>query len=97
MIYFELNCLAVWPSSSGNGICGISIHQKSEFSVKYFFLDFESSTKHNFTYGICDHCHVEYWPDIKTGNHTPIIFATELPLQDALTKVKKLVRINVYV
>jgi hypothetical protein len=41
-------------------------------------------SQYNFTYGTCDYCPGEYWPDNKTGNHTLIIFATEQPLADAL-------------
>jgi hypothetical protein len=43
------------------------------------------------------YCPGKYWPDNKTGNHTLIIFATEQPLSDALVKLKKLVKDNVYV
>jgi len=42
-------------------------------------------------------CPGKYWPDNKTGNHTLIIFATEQPLSDALIKLKKMVRDNVYI
>jgi hypothetical protein len=54
-------------------------------------------SEYNFTYGTCDYCPGEYWLDNKTGNHTLIIFATEQPLPDALVKLRKLVRDNVYV
>jgi hypothetical protein len=60
-------------------------------------IGFRILSEYNFTYAACDYCPGEYWPDNKTGNHTLIIFATEQPLADALAKLKKLVRDNVYV
>jgi hypothetical protein len=71
-------------------------------SLEYYRTEFPKNrfrilSQYNFTYGTCDYRPGEYWPDNKTGNHTLIIFATEQPLADALFKLKKLVKDNVYV
>jgi hypothetical protein len=71
-------------------------------SLDYYRTEFPKNgfrilNQYNFTYGTCEYCHGEYCPDNKTGNHTLIIFATEQPLADALFKLKKLVKDNVYV
>jgi hypothetical protein len=71
-------------------------------SLQYYRTEFPKNgfrilSEYNFTYAACDYCPGEYWPDNKTGNHTLIIFATEQPLPDALAKLRKLVRDNVYV
>jgi hypothetical protein len=71
-------------------------------SLQYYRAEFPKNgfrilSEYNFTYAACDYCPGEYWPDNKTGSHTLIIFATEQPLPDALAKLRKLVRDNVYV
>jgi hypothetical protein len=71
-------------------------------SLQYYRTEFPKNgfrilSEYNFTYAACDYCPGEYWPDNKTGNHTLIIFATEQPLSDAIDKLKKLVKDNVYV
>lgn len=71
-------------------------------SLQYYRTEFPKNgfrilSEYNFTYAACDYCPGEYWPDNKTGNHTLIIFASEQPLPDALAKLRKLVRDNVYV
>jgi hypothetical protein len=71
-------------------------------SLQYYRAEFPKNgfqilSEYNFTYAACDYCPGEYWPDNKTGNHTLIIFATEQPLSDAINKLSKLVRENVYV
>jgi hypothetical protein len=71
-------------------------------SLQYYRTEFPKNgfrilSEYNFTYAVCDYCPGDYWPDNKTGNHTLIIFATEQPLPDALVKLRKLVRDNVYV
>jgi hypothetical protein len=71
-------------------------------SLQYYRTEFPKNgfqilSEYNFTYAACDYCPGEYWPDNKTGNHTLIIFATEQPVSDALAKLRKLVRDNVYV
>jgi hypothetical protein len=71
-------------------------------SLQYYRVEFPKNGfqilgEYNFTYAACDYCPGEYWPDNKTGDHTLIIFATDQPLRDALDKLRKLVRDNVYV
>jgi hypothetical protein len=71
-------------------------------SLQYYRAEFPKNGfqilgEYNFTYAACDYCPGEYWPDNKTGDHTLIIFATDQPLPDALDKLRKLVRDNVYV
>jgi hypothetical protein len=67
------------------------------FIVDTNILRFILTPQYNFTYAACDYCPGEYWPDNKTGNHTLIIFATEQSIPDALVKLRKLVKDNVYV
>jgi hypothetical protein len=71
-------------------------------SLQYYRTEFPKNgfrilSEYSFTYAACDYCPGEYWPDNKTGNHTLIIFETEQPLTDALVKLTKLVKDNVYV
>lgn len=71
-------------------------------SLQYYRTEFPKNgfrivSEYNFTYAACDYCHGKYWPDNKTGNHTLIIFVTEQPLPDALAKLKKMIRDNVYI
>ena len=71
-------------------------------SLQYYKAEFPKNgfqilSEYNFTYAACDYCPGEYWPDNKSGDHALIIFATEQQLPDALEKLKKLVKDNVYV
>lgn len=71
-------------------------------SLQYYRTEFPKNdlrilSEYNFTYAACDYCPGKYWPDNKTGNHTLIIFETEQPLSDTLTKLKKMIRDNVYI
>lgn len=71
-------------------------------SLQYYRTEFPKNglrilSEYNFTYVACDYCPGKYWPDNKTGNHTLIIFETEQPLSDTLTKLKKMIRDNVYI
>jgi hypothetical protein len=53
--------------------------------------------EYNLTYATCDYCPGEYWPDNKSGEHTLIIYGTQQPLPDAIEKLGKLVKDNVYI
>jgi hypothetical protein len=71
-------------------------------SLQYYKAEFPKNgfqilSEYNFNYAACDYCPGEYWPDNKSGDHALIIFATEQQLPDALEKLKKLVKDNVYV
>ena len=58
---------------------------------------FDILGEYNFTYAMCDYCPGEYWPDNKSGEHTLLIYSTQQPLSDALVKLGKLVKDNVYI
>jgi hypothetical protein len=58
---------------------------------------FDILSEYNFTYAACDYCPGEYWPDNKSGEHTLLIYSTQQPLSDALAKLGKLVKDNVYI
>src|ERR671910_1389739 len=58
---------------------------------------FDILSEYNFTYATCDYCPGEYWPDNKSGEHTLLIYSTQQPLSDALVKLGKLVKDNVYI
>ena len=58
---------------------------------------FNILSEHDFSYNKCSYCEGKYWPDNKTGNHTLIIFSTGQPLDEALLKLKNLVKDNVYI
>jgi hypothetical protein len=58
---------------------------------------FDILNEYNFTYATCDYCPGEYWPDNKSGEHTLFIYSTQQPLMEALEKLGKLVKDNVYI
>jgi len=57
---------------------------------------FDILSEYSFTYGICDYCPGKYWPDNKSGEHTLIIYSTQQPFEEAIDKLEKLVKDNVY-
>jgi hypothetical protein len=58
---------------------------------------FDILGEYNFTYATCDYCPGGFWPDNKSGEHTLLIYGTQQPLSDALEKLGKLVKDNVYI
>lgn len=68
-------------------------YYESEFPKNGFNI----LSKYNFNYNTCSYCQGKYWPDNKTGNHTLIIFDTNQTLTEAVIKLQKLVKDNVYV
>jgi hypothetical protein len=71
-------------------------------SLQYFTEQFKSNgfdiiSEHSFSYGTCDYCPGEFWPDNKSGDHTLIIYSTQQPLSQALDIMGRLVRDNVYI
>ena len=58
---------------------------------------FNILSEYNFTYATCDYCPGGFWPDNKSGKHTLLIYGTQQPLSDALEKLGKLVKDNVYI
>ena len=77
---------------------GVSHPGSLQFYKEAFNNDgFDILSEYNFTYATCDYCPGEYWPDNKSGEHTLLIYGTQQPLSDALVKLGKLVKDNVYV
>jgi hypothetical protein len=77
---------------------GVSHPGSLQYYKEAFSNDgFDILSEYNFTYATCDYCPGEYWPDNKSGEHTLIIYSTQQPLSDALSKLGKLVKDNVYI
>ena len=68
-------------------------YYESEFSKN----GFDILSKYNFNYNACSYCEGEFWADNKKGEHTLIIFTTNQPLVQAIAKLQKLVKDNVYI
>jgi hypothetical protein len=69
-----------------------------QYYKEAFNMDgFDILSEYNFTYAACDYCPGEYWPDNKSGEHTLLIYSTQQPLSEALAKLGKLVKDNVYI
>lgn len=71
-------------------------------SLEYYTKEFEKEgfavlSEQNFSYGTCDYCPGEYWPDNKSGDHTLFLYSTQQPLPQALEKLERLVNDNVYI
>ena len=58
---------------------------------------FNILSKHDFKYNTCSYCEGKFWPDNKTGEHTLFIFSTNQSPIEALVKLQKLVKDNVYI
>jgi low molecular weight phosphotyrosine protein phosphatase len=58
---------------------------------------FSISSKYNFHYAACKYCPGGYWPDQQTADHTLIIYTTNQPLSEAISKLSKMVWNNVYI
>jgi len=77
---------------------GVSHPGSLQFYKEAFTEDgFDILSEYNFTYATCDYCPGEYWPDNKSGEHTLLIYRTQQSLSDALVKLGKLVKDNVYI
>jgi hypothetical protein len=68
----------------------------------YYRTEFPSNgftilSEYNFHYATCNYCPGGFWPDQKTRDHTLIIYSTNQPLLEALSKLGKLVWNNVYI
>jgi hypothetical protein len=68
-------------------------YYESEFPKNGFNI----LSKYNFNYNTCSYCEGKFWPDNKTGEHTLLIFSTNQPLIEAIEKLQKLVKDNVYI
>lgn len=51
----------------------------------------------NFHYAQCKYCPGGFWPDIKSADHTLLVYSTTQTLSDALSKLAKMVWNNVYI
>jgi hypothetical protein len=58
---------------------------------------FQILSEYNFHYAKCKYCPGGFWPDIKSADHTLIIYSTPQPLSQALSKLAKMVWNNVYI
>ena len=70
-------------------------YYKAEFPKNGFKI----LSEHNFHYATCTlkQCVGGFWPDQKTGDHTLLIYSTNQPLSEALSKLSKMVWNNVYI
>lgn len=58
---------------------------------------FNILSTYNYTYAACKYCPGGYWPDNKTGNHTIIIYETHQPIENALEKLRTIIKDNPYI
>jgi hypothetical protein len=70
--------------------------------VGYYINEFPKNgfsilTTYNFHYATCKYCPGGFWPDQKTADHTLMIYSTNQPLSEALSKLSKMVWNNVYI
>jgi hypothetical protein len=68
-------------------------YYKAEFPKNGFTI----LSQYNFHYATCRYCPGGFWPDQKTADHTLIIFSTQRPLSEALSKLTKMVWNNIYI
>lgn len=61
------------------------------------FRGFHILSEHNFHYAKCKYCPGGFWPDIKSADHTLLIYGTSQPLSQALSKLSRMVWNNVYI
>lgn len=58
---------------------------------------FQILSEHNFHYAKCKYCPGGFWPDIKSADHTLLIYSTSQSLSQALSKLARMVWNNVYI
>jgi hypothetical protein len=58
---------------------------------------FQILSEYNFHYAKCKYCPGGFWPDIKSSDHTLLIYSTSNPLSQALPKLSKMIWNNVYI
>ena len=58
---------------------------------------FQILSEFNFHYAQCRYCPSGFWPDIKSTDHTLIVYSTSESLPQALSKLAKLVWNNIYI
>jgi hypothetical protein len=67
------------------------------YKTEFLNNGFTILSEYNFHYAACKYCPGGFWPDQKTAYHTLIIYSTNQPLPDALLKLEKMVKDNVYI
>lgn len=68
-------------------------YYKSEFPKN----GFQVLSEFNFHYAQCKYCPGGFWPDIKSADHTLLVYSTSQSLSQALSKLAKLVWNNIYI
>jgi len=58
---------------------------------------FQILSEHNFHYAKCKYCPGGFWPDIKSADHTLIVYSTPQSLTQALSKLAIMIWNNVYI
>jgi hypothetical protein len=58
---------------------------------------FQILSEHNFHYAKCKYCPGGFWPDIKSADHTLLVYSTPQSLTQALSKLAKMIWNNVYI
>ena len=58
---------------------------------------FQILSEFNFHYAQCRYCPSGFWPDIKSADHTLIVYSTSESLPQALSKLAKLVWNSIYI
>ena len=91
--YSPTNQVSNKLDNDGNMHPGWLGYYESEFPKNGFNI----LSEYNFSYNTCSYCDGKFWPDNKTGDHTLIIFGTDQPLSEAIVKLQKLVKDNVYI
>ena len=91
--YTPTNQVANNKDNDGGVHLGWLGYYKTEFLKNGFTIQSE----YNFHYAACKYCPGGFWPDQKTADHTLIIYSTNQPLSDALSKLEKMVKDNVYI
>ena len=91
--YTPTNQVANNKDNDGGVHLGWLGYYKTEFLKNGFTIQSE----YNFHYAACKYCPGGFWPDQKTADHTLIIYSTNQPLSDALLKLEKMVKDNVYI
>lgn len=67
------------------------------YRTKFAMNGFQILSEYNFHYATCKYCPGKFWPDIKSADHTLLIYSTSQPLSQALSKLGKMVWNNVYI
>lgn len=67
------------------------------YRTKFAMNGFQILSEYSFHFATCKYCPGKFWPDIKSADHTLLIYSTSQPLSQALSKLGKMVWNNVYI